>query len=135
MDRDEPGEAQAGAAARPRRVAAVALGLEALAMLAVAVWQEGGVLRGDAVTPQVAQGSAAYFLVFGLVVAGFAVAAWRGARWVFGPAVFLQVLALPIAVSMATEGLWWGAALLGGLAAASVVVLLAPSGRAAFGRE
>jgi hypothetical protein len=136
MASDGPSSAPEQPATRStaHQVAALALALEALAMLGVAAWQESGALRGGADNPQVAQGSAAYFLVFGLVVAAFAVAAWRGARWVFGPAVFLQVLALPMAVSMASEGFWLGAVLLGGLAVLALVALLAPSGRAAFGR-
>jgi peptidoglycan/LPS O-acetylase OafA/YrhL len=132
-DSHPPAPEPPAARSRPHQVAALVLGLEAVAMLGVAAWQEGGALRTGA-DNQIAQGSAAYFLVFGLAVAAFAVAAWRGARWVFGPAVFLQVLALPMAVSMASEGFWVGAGLLGGLAVLALVALLAPSGRAAFGR-
>jgi hypothetical protein len=36
---------------------------------------------------------------------------------------------------MAVEGLWWGALGLGGVAVGALVVLLSPSGRAAFGRD
>lgn len=130
--REQP--APAPASVRPRRVAAAALGVQALAMLAVAAWQEGGVLAGEASSPQVATGSAAYFAVFGVVVAVFAGLALKGTGWVYGPTVFLQVLALPLAATMAAERLWWGALLLGGVAVGALVVLLAPTGRAAFGR-
>lgn len=117
-----------------RRVAAV-LAAEAVLTAGVAVWQLVGLSRGEAARPEVAWGSSSYFLLLAAVVAVLAVVAVRGARWVYGPAVFLQVLALPLAATMATEGLWWGAALLGGLAVAGLVLLLGEHGRQAFGRE
>ncbi len=103
-------------------------------MLGVAAWQEAGALTSQAQVTAVAQGTAAYFLVFGVLVAGLAVAVWLGVRAAFGAAVFLQVLALPLAVTMASERFWVGALVLGTLALVGLVTLLSPSGREAFGR-
>jgi hypothetical protein len=125
----------ARSAARPPRVAAVVLGVEALLMLGVAVWQETGALTDQAQVPAVATGTAAYFLVFGLLVAGLAVLVSRGVRATFGAAVFVQVLALPLALTMAAERFWVGAVVLGTLAVVGLAALLSPSGRVAFGRE
>jgi hypothetical protein len=119
---------------RQRRVAAV-LGAEALLTLGVAAWQLLGLSLGDAERPEVAWGSSTYFLLVAAVVCALAVFAWRGAQWVYGPTVFLQVLALPLAASMATEGLWLGAVLLGATAIAGLVLLISEQGREAYGRN
>jgi uncharacterized membrane protein len=119
---------------RAPRVAGAVLAAEALLMLGVAAWQEAGALTSQAQVTAVAQGTAAYFLVFGVLVAGLAVAVWLGVRAAFGAAVFLQVLALPLAVTMASERFWVGALVLGTLALVGLVTLLSPSGREAFGR-
>jgi hypothetical protein len=49
--------------------------------------------------------------------------------------VFVQVLALPLALTMAAERFWVGAVVLGTLAVVGLATLLSPSGRVAFGRE
>lgn len=118
----------------PRRVAGAVVAVEALAMVGVAAWQESGVLAGRAVRVDVATGTAAYFLVVGLAVAVLAVLVWRGVRGAFGPAVFLQLIGLLLAGTMVAAGWWLGAVLLAGLALGTLVVLLSPSGREAFGR-
>jgi hypothetical protein len=118
----------------PARVAGAVVALEAVLLLGVAVWQEGGVLAGQAQVVAVAQGTAAYFLLLAVAVAGLSVAVWRAARWAFGAAVFVQVLALPLVATMVAEGFWPGAVVLGSLAVLALVALLSPSGRAAFGR-
>ena len=118
----------------PRRVAGSVVGVEAVAMVGVAVWQESGVLAGQATRVDVATGTAAYFLVVGLAVAVLAVLVWRGARGAFGPAVFLQLVALLLAGTMVAAGWWVGAVLMAGVALAALVVLLSPRGREAFGR-
>jgi uncharacterized membrane protein len=118
----------------PPRVAGVVVALEAVLLLGVAVWQEGGVLAGEAQVAAVAQGTAVYFLLLAVVVAGLAVAVWRGARAAFGAAVFVQVLALPLVATMAVERFWPGALVLGSLAVLGLVTLLSAPGRAAFGR-
>lgn len=117
-----------------RRVAAV-LAAEALLALGVTGWQLSGLSRGDAAQPEVAWGSSSYFLLLAALVSALAFATARGARWAYGPAVFLQVLALPLAVTMAVEGLWLGTVLLGGTAVLGAVLLLSESGREAFGRS
>jgi len=119
---------------RQQRVAAV-LAAEALLTLGVAGWQLLGLSRGGAARPEVAWGSSTYFLLVAAVVAVLAVFAWRGARWVYGPAVFLQVLALPLAATMAAEGLWLGTVLLGGVATFGLVLLVSEPGREAYGRN
>jgi hypothetical protein len=111
------------------------LGAEAVLTLGVAGWQLAGLSRGAAERPEVAWGSSTYFLLVAAVVATLAVFAWRGARWIYGPTVFLQVLALPLAATMAVEGLWLGAALLGATAVAGLVLLLGEQGRHAYGRD
>jgi hypothetical protein len=108
--------------------------VEAVAMVGVAVWQESGVLAGQAVRVDVATGTAAYFLVVGIAVAVLAVLVWRGVRGAFGPAVFLQLIGLLLAGTMVAAGWWLGAVVLAGLALGALVVLLSPSGREAFGR-
>lgn len=107
---------------------------EAVLTLGVAVWQLLGLSSGDVDRPEVAAGSSTWFVLVAVVVAAFAVFAWRGARWVYGPAVFLQVLALPMAASMAVEGLWLGTVVLGGMALAGLLLLVPEPGRQAFGR-
>ncbi|MGA7689592.1 MAG: hypothetical protein WCA29_10235 [Jiangellales bacterium] len=118
---------------RYRQVAAV-LGAQTALTLGVAIWQLVGLSRGDAARPEVAWGSSTYFLLVAVVVGALAYFAWRGARWIYGPAVFLQVLCLPLAASMGTEGFWVGAVALGALAVAGLVLLVSEAGRDAYGR-
>ena len=115
------------------RVATV-LGGQAVLAAGVGVWQLVGVSSGDAASPEVAWGSSTYFVLVGVALAALAWACTRGSRWVSGPAVVVQVLSMPLAVSMATEGLWVGAVLLGGLGATGLWLLLGPAGREAFER-
>lgn len=118
---------------RYHQVAAV-LAAQTVLTLGVAVWQLVGLSTGDAARPEVAWGSSTYFLLVAAVVGVLAVFAWRGAHWIYGPAVFLQVLCLPLAASMGTEGFWVGAVALGGLAVTGLVLLVSPAGRDAYGR-
>ncbi len=117
-----------------RRVSMV-LAAETTLAIGVGVWQLLGLSSGSASRPEVALGSSTYFVLVGLVLAALAVAAWRGARWVYGPAVFVQVIALPLAATMATEGLWIGTVLLGGAAGLGLWLLVGPDGRSAFDRS
>jgi hypothetical protein len=116
-----------------RRVAAV-LGVEAALAVGVGVWQLIGVSAGGAESPEVAWGSLAWFVLVGAALLGLAWACSRGSVWVYGPAVFVQVLSLPLAVSMAVAGLWVGAVLLGGIAGTGLWLLVSPAGREAFER-
>ena len=117
-----------------RRVAAV-LAVEAGLATGVGVWQLVGVSVGGAESPEVAWGSSIYFVLVGVGLAGLAWACARGSQWVYGPAVFVQGLSVPLAVSMALEGLWVGAVLLGGLAGTGLWLLVGPAGREAFERS
>ena len=117
-----------------RRVATV-LGVEAALAIGVGVWQLIGVSVGGAESPEVAWGSLTWFVLVGAAMIGLAWACARGSQWVYGPAVFVQVLSVPLAVSMATEGLWVGAVLLGGLAGTGLWLLVSPVGREAFERS
>ena len=126
--------ADAVSSVQHRRVAAV-LGAEAALATGVGAWQLIGVSSGGAQSPEVAWGSSIYFVAVGIALVGLAWACARGSRWVYGPAVFVQVLSVPLAVSMAVEGLWGGAVLLGGLAAAGLWLLVSPAGREAFERS
>jgi hypothetical protein len=113
----------------------VVVAAEAVLALGVAVWQVIGVAQGGAARPEVAWGSSAYFLLLAVIIGALAFAAGRGMRWVYGPVVFLQVLALPMAAMMATAGLWVGAVLLGATACAGLVLLLGEDGRTEYGRS
>ena len=126
--------ADAVSSVQHRRVAAV-LGAEAALATGVGAWQLIGVSSGGAQSPEVAWGSSIYFVAVGIALVGLAWACARGSRWVYGPAVFVQVLSVPLAVSMAVEGLWGGAVLLGGRAAAGLWLLVSPAGREAFERS
>jgi hypothetical protein len=110
------------------------LAAQAALSVGVAVWQLLGLSRGDAVRPEVAWGSSTYFLLVAVMVGALAYFAWRGARWIYGPAVFLQVLCLPLAASMAIEGFWLGAGALGALSVGGLVLLVSEAGRDAYGR-
>lgn len=113
---------------------ALVLGTEALLTAGVAAWQLLGLSGGGVARPEVAWGSSTYFLLLAAIVGAIAALAWRGTGWVYGPSVFLQVLALPLAATMAAEGLWIGTVILGGLAVVGLMLLLPESGREAFGR-
>jgi hypothetical protein len=115
-------------------VAATVVSLEAAALTGFGAWELWRSGVETASNRAVAEGSTAYFLVLGLLVAVVAFATWRRHRWSYGAAVFLQLLALPVAWTMATAGFWAGAVVLGAAAAAGLVALLAASGRAALGR-
>ena len=109
--------------------------VETALAVGVGAWQLVGLSSGSADRPEVALGSSTYFVLVGAVLGALAVAAWRGARWVYGPAVFVQVIALPLAATMATEGLWIGTILLGGTAVLGLWLLVGADGRVAFDRS
>jgi hypothetical protein len=118
----------------PRVIVGTVVSLEAAALLGFSGWE---LYRSTVETPSnqaVAQGTTVYFAVVGVLVALVAVAVWRTRSWSHGAAVFLQLLALPVAWTMATAGFWPGALLLGGSALAALVALVSPPGRAVYGR-
>lgn len=129
-------EASRDAAAdpRPARLAALAVALEAAAVLGFAAWLGVGLLVDEPGDVAVAQGSALYFLVFGAALAVLAVHLWRRSRWAYGAAVAVQLLALLVCWSMAQAGFWLGVVVGAGLALVCLGALLVPAGRAAFGR-
>jgi hypothetical protein len=92
-------------------------------------------LQGDeASNRDVAVGSMAYFLTLAVLVLLIALGLWRRRRWLYGAAVFIELIALGLTWEMLTERFWLGAVLTGGTALAALVTLLSPGGRAAFGR-
>lgn len=107
---------------------------EALALLGFGLWLAYEMIVETPSNRSVATGSMVYFLVLGLGIAAIAIFAWRGRRWVYGPTVFLQLLALPIAYYMLVGGFVFGAVLVAGVAVTGLVALLSPEGRSAFGR-
>lgn len=115
--------------------AAVIVTLEALALFGFAGWM---VVRHGAESPsneQVYSGAVVYLVVFGALVAVVAVSLWRVRGWAYGAAVFLQILALPIAWMMGQEGLWLGAAPLAVAAVTAVAGLVTEPSRRALGRH
>jgi len=122
---------------RPRglRLAAVVVLVEGLALLGFGGWLVFELATRDPSNRDVATGSSVYFVVLGLLVVLVAWGLWRRSGWSHGAAVFLQLLALPVAFSMAQAGAWWGAALLGVLAIVTVIGLLKRDTRVALGRD
>lgn len=128
------------AAAENRRppgliVATLVVGLEALTLLGFAGWL---VLRHGSEVPsneQVYSGSVVYLVVFGAMVAIVAASLWKLRGWAFGAAVFMQVLALPIAWQMGGAGFWLGAVPLAMVAVVAVIGLMSGPARLVLGRS
>jgi magnesium-transporting ATPase (P-type) len=92
-------------------------------------------LQGDqASNRDVAVGSMAYFLTLAVLVLLIALGLWSRRRWLYGAAVFIELIALGLTWEMLTEQFWLGAVLAGGTALAALAALFSPSGREAFGR-
>jgi hypothetical protein len=117
------------------RLAIAAVLAEGLAVLGFGVWLGFELLTQTPSNEDVARGSAVYFLVLGVLVLLVAWGLWRRSWWSHGAAVFLQLLALPIAWYMLRGDIWWSALLLTAVAVAALVALLRPQTRAALGRE
>lgn len=111
------------------------MAVEGLAVLGFGVWLGVELFTQTPSNEAVASGSAVYFVVFGLLVLLVAWGLWRRSGWSHGAAVFLQLLALPIAWYMLRGDVWWSALLLAFIAVATIVALLRPDTRAALGRE
>lgn len=118
----------------PLRVATGVLAAQALALLGFAGWLVWETVVATPDNPAVAQGSAAYFVVLALILCGVAWALARRHGWAGGAAVFVQLLALPMAWYMGRAGLLVGAVPLAAGALAALVGLLTPASRAALGR-
>lgn len=107
---------------------------EALALFGLGSWLAYGSLTLTPANTDIAQGSTAYFLTVGVVVAALAHFLHRRRGWAAGPAVLVQLIGVLMALTMLREGF-----LLGGLPTLAVTVvtlaaLVSPKGREALGR-
>ncbi len=84
------------------RVAAVIVGLEALGILALVVWQLVAIVVGDTVSLESAIALLVLTLVGGVAVLAFAVAVWRGLSWGRSGAIVTQALIAAVALGAAT---------------------------------
>lgn len=131
-----PSAASSRRATRPRAVVLVAAVVTAQG-IALLCWglYELVQLQGDqASNRDVALGSTAYFLTVGMLVLLVAAGLWTRRRWLYGAAVFIELIALGLTWEMLTERFWVGAVLTGSTAIAALAALLSKNGRAAFGR-
>ena len=137
MPADAPsGPPVSGGTARPqaRTLIAAVVTAQGAALLGWGLY-ELVELQGDSASNRdVAVGSMAYFLTLAGLVLLVALGLWTGRRWLYGAAVFIELIALGLTWEMLTERFWLGAVLTGGTAVAALVALFSRSGRAAFGR-
>lgn len=82
--------------------AAVMLGLEALGIVALAVWQLAAVAGGDTASLPSALALLVLTVVGAVAVGAFAVAVWRGQSWGRSGGVVTQLLILAVALGAAT---------------------------------
>lgn len=115
-------------------MAAAVVLVEGLALLGFGAWLGVELLVSEPSNREVASGSAVYFLVLGALVLLLAWSLWRRTGWSHGAAVFVQILALPLAWTMLRAGTWWLAVPTAALAVAALVALLRPGTRSALGR-
>ena len=117
------------------RIAAVVLGAETVALLAVAAVVLSYLLAGhhphDRLDAWVVVGFAAVgAAAVGTVALGF----WHRHRWSRAPAVLIQLLTLPVAVNTIGNGVWWVGVPLLVCGVAGLIGLFAPTTtRALFG--
>ena len=111
------------------RLATAGVVLEAAALLGFALWLGVETLVETPDNLDVAQGSTAYFVVIGLLVALVATGLVRGWSWAAGAGLFLQLLALPMAWYMARAGFWLGAVPLAAVALVSLAGLVSERAR------
>jgi hypothetical protein len=116
-------------------LAAAVTAAEGLGLVAFGAWLAVETRVARAASERMATGSAVYFLVLGPLVLFVAWALWRRHGWAMGAALFVQLLALPVAWTMAQGGLLAGALPLAAGAAAGVVGLLQQGTRHALGRD
>ncbi|UGY93562.1 hypothetical protein [Streptomyces gobiensis] len=108
--------------ARPTRVtvAAALVGLQGIVVAGLGVWMLALLLTGDR-PDSVTQAATGAVTVLALAVLPLAAARglWRLRRWSRSPAIFLQLLSLPVGWQMGnSEGAW----VAGGLALAAVAI-------------
>jgi len=114
-------------------VAAVVMA-QGAALLAWGVYEFVELQGNRASNRNVAVGSTAYFLTLAVLILLLAVGLWMRRRWLYGAAVFTELIALGLTWEMLSERFWLGALLLGTTAIAALAALLSRPGRAAFGR-
>lgn len=136
----DPAEPAGSATERPTRVtvAAVLVALEGMALAVFGVLMLVLLLAGDkpdSVTQAVT--GAVTMLVLALLPLGTARGLWRLSTWSRGPAIFLQVLGLPVGWQMASsEGAWFPAGLAtAAVAIAALVCLFHPASHAVLGPD
>lgn len=110
------------------------VGAEGLAVLAYTGWLGYELLTEEPDNMAVATGSATFLLVFALLVLAVAWGLRRRQSWAGGAAIFLELLALPVAYEMAGGGFWLGTVVLAPAAVLALVALMSEPGRAALGR-
>jgi hypothetical protein len=84
------------------RAAAVLVGLEGVALIALAVWQTFAIVSGDTASLESAIALLALTVVGGAAVLAFAVAIWRGLSWGRSGGIVTQVMILAVALGAAT---------------------------------
>ena len=84
------------------RAAAVLVGLEGAALVALAVWQTLAIASGDTAALDSAIALLVLTVVGIVTVMAFAVAIWRGRSWGRSGAIVTQVLILAVALGAAT---------------------------------
>ena len=84
------------------RIAAVLVGLEGLALVALAVWQVVAMVQGDTGSIESAIALLVLTIVGAAALLAFAVAVWRGRSWGRSGGIVAQVLVLAVALGAAT---------------------------------
>lgn len=84
------------------RLAAVLLGLEAVAIAALVVWQIVALAAGDIDSPTSAVALAVMTALGAVAVTAFAVATWRGVSWGRSGGIVTQALVLAVALGATT---------------------------------
>ena len=86
----------------PARIAAILVGLEGLALAALAVWQIVAIVQGDTGSVESAIALLVLTVVGTAALLAFAVAVWRGRSWGRSGGIVAQVLILAVALGAAT---------------------------------
>jgi len=84
------------------RIAAVLVGLEGLALVALAVWQVVAMVQGDTGSIESAIALLVLTVVGAAALLAFAAAVWRGRSWGRSGGIVAQVLILAVALGAAT---------------------------------
>jgi multisubunit Na+/H+ antiporter MnhF subunit len=108
------------------RTAAVLVGLEGAALVALAVWQTLAIASGDTAALDSAIALLVLTVVGIVTVMAFAVAIWRGRSWGRSGAIVTQILILAVALGAATGAYAhpWTALILAAPALVTLVLLV-----------